>query len=88
MRCTATAARQLPIFYEVNATFASVTLARLNLSHVGEDAFRGMRIRALDLSGNPLAKNGCADEAFSGLEDILQVRYCMEVFFGVVSHNI
>jgi len=58
----------------LNITFASLIVARLNLTHVSDESFHNIRTRALDLSGNLLAKNGCSDDAFSGLEMVLQVN--------------
>ena len=63
--------RQIPVFEETNATFGSLYLARSNITSLTGKPFQVLRLRALDLTGNPL--KGCPEDAFIGLESALEV---------------
>lgn len=65
--------RQMPVFEEKNVTFGSLSLARLNITSLAGKPFQVLRLRALDLSGNPLKLKGCPEDAFVGLESELEV---------------
>lgn len=65
--------RQIPIFEETNATFGSLSLARSNITSLTGKPFQVLRLRALDLSGNPLKQKGFPEDAFVGLESVLEV---------------
>lgn len=65
--------RQIPIFEETNATFGSLSLARSNITSLTGKPFQVLRLRALDLSGNPLKFKGCPEDAFVGLKSVLEV---------------